>query len=517
MEFNNVTTNGNQDDNIYDEVCPVNSSERFLYEERSVYYETNGGIPLKNGLSQEVHDKIREQEESLLNLGDAPEKTVEAKVEVIYDEVKNVKPILQLPTTCLTDMSDSVEQDSQEIKSSVKDRMLLSTDDTSCLLFTQTVTSPMLTPSEENIDFLKGFQRQSSQNTTSTSETTNSENVALSKIDDAGDQQNEDATESSNISDKLDAEYENVAQINTTEGDVSEVDNLVAKETEIAEENFDKIHNENIYELIEEDADDKQEEIYENMEILRKQSIEHLTDEQRSTRDFLEREIIEEDKFRSEDNIYETIEDTEEEDIELSNAESIEEIQRDIAPIEETSFIIDRRTVEIAEEIQPPQEAIRIVAHDVKNGSVEVEEEEQHHLIIDTDIDDKSIDNPSKMVDAIKNKFLTGTTAAVDVVKTTVIEQSELSQLKAVDIMKQIHKFENKNEAKDEVVVVGEEENNSSVSSLFFMFSISVGLVNMSDFLRVTRGRGNRRETNVGSLFSCARRLTPRNNRAARF
>lgn len=43
---------------------------------------------------------------------------------------------------------------------SVKDRMFLSTDDVSCLLFTQTVTSPMLTPSEENIDFLKGFQRE---------------------------------------------------------------------------------------------------------------------------------------------------------------------------------------------------------------------------------------------------------------------------------------------------------------------------------------------------------------------
>ncbi|KAK5638384.1 hypothetical protein RI129_012679 [Pyrocoelia pectoralis] len=47
-----------------------------------------------------------------------------------------------------------------ELKS-VKDRMLLSTDDASCLLFTQTVTSPMLTPSEENIDFLKGFKRES--------------------------------------------------------------------------------------------------------------------------------------------------------------------------------------------------------------------------------------------------------------------------------------------------------------------------------------------------------------------
>lgn len=35
--------------------------------------------------------------------------------------------------------------------------MFLMTDDAAAtLLFTQTVTSPMLTPSEENIDFLKG-------------------------------------------------------------------------------------------------------------------------------------------------------------------------------------------------------------------------------------------------------------------------------------------------------------------------------------------------------------------------
>ncbi|KAK9892403.1 hypothetical protein WA026_019853 [Henosepilachna vigintioctopunctata] len=45
---------------------------------------------------------------------------------------------------------------------SAKDRMLLSSDDTSTLLFTQTVTSPMLTPSEENVDFLKGFRQQTS-------------------------------------------------------------------------------------------------------------------------------------------------------------------------------------------------------------------------------------------------------------------------------------------------------------------------------------------------------------------
>lgn len=59
---------------------------------------------------------------------------------------------------------------SEETSKSVKDRMFLSTDDAAAtLLFTQTVTSPMLTPSEENIDFLKGFQRD-----VLTSESTNS-------------------------------------------------------------------------------------------------------------------------------------------------------------------------------------------------------------------------------------------------------------------------------------------------------------------------------------------------------
>lgn len=68
------------------------------------------------------------------------------------------KPSLDLSVSCLG---------AAEANKSVKDRMFLSTDDSSCLLFTQTVTSPMLTPSEENIDFLKGFRRDSSQNTLS--------------------------------------------------------------------------------------------------------------------------------------------------------------------------------------------------------------------------------------------------------------------------------------------------------------------------------------------------------------
>lgn len=77
----------------------------------------------------------------------------------LYESVELKPQLLPLPTTSLTDYSE--ESPDKELKCSAKDRMLLSCDDTSTLLFTQTVTSPMLTPSEENIDFLKGFQRES--------------------------------------------------------------------------------------------------------------------------------------------------------------------------------------------------------------------------------------------------------------------------------------------------------------------------------------------------------------------
>ncbi|KAK9754999.1 hypothetical protein QE152_g926 [Popillia japonica] len=500
MEFNRITTNGNQDDSIYDEVCPINSNERFLYEERNVYFESNG-LPLKNGLSQEVHDKIREQEESLQDLDDPvetpavneedlddPVETPAVNEEVIYDEVKNVRPVLQLPTTCLTE-SESIDQDGQDLKSSVKDRMFLSTDDTSCLLFTQTVTSPMLTPSEENIDFLKGFQRESSQTTTST-ETTNSENVP------SADQQIEDATESSNISDKLDVEYENMQQVNT-DNDVSEVDNLGPTNLETIPIQIDeKIDQENIYEVIEDDHDDKQEEIYENMEILRKQSIEQQVDKFRSTREFLEKEIMEEDKLRGGDNIYENIEDTEEEDIELSNAESIEEIQHDDVPeksipdvcleanekldskIEKDTEVIYAnvsQTIpspscpEIVEETIPSPSCPEIV-EEVQNQKQEdatefADKSEKIETVFDSDIEDKSIDNPSKMVDALKTRFLSSNVTG-EVSKSASIEPSELSQLKAVDIMKQIHKFEGNSPGKEDEVELDEETNNSSSTEM---------------------------------------------------
>lgn len=75
------------------------------------------------------------------------------------DQQNNIPDVtFQMTMTTTTTPEENDQQQQQQIKS-IKDRMLLSTDNTSCLLFTQTITSPMLTPSEENIDFLKGFHQ----------------------------------------------------------------------------------------------------------------------------------------------------------------------------------------------------------------------------------------------------------------------------------------------------------------------------------------------------------------------
>lgn len=83
----------------------------------------------------------------------------EDDISAVYEDIDDDRIISEKPDLTLTDLSD-VKEIENELRSA-KDRMLLSTDAGSCLLFTQTVTSPMLTPSEENIDFLKGFRRES--------------------------------------------------------------------------------------------------------------------------------------------------------------------------------------------------------------------------------------------------------------------------------------------------------------------------------------------------------------------
>lgn len=80
---------------------------------------------------------------------------------LIKTDIEDQQESNNIPDVTFEMTSEIIDDDEnkQQIRSA-KDRMLLSTDDTSCLLFTQTITSPMLTPSEENIDFLKSFQKE---------------------------------------------------------------------------------------------------------------------------------------------------------------------------------------------------------------------------------------------------------------------------------------------------------------------------------------------------------------------
>ncbi|KAF5284248.1 hypothetical protein FQR65_LT00248 [Abscondita terminalis] len=123
----NLQQQENDDDShIYENVAVIkNGDQKFLEEERRCSETSNGDCDSVDNCKIYAYDCDSAQIQ--------------------------VDTSLILPNSCLNDEA--------ELKS-VKDRMFLSTEDASCLLFTQTVTSPMLTPSEENIDFLKGFQNE---------------------------------------------------------------------------------------------------------------------------------------------------------------------------------------------------------------------------------------------------------------------------------------------------------------------------------------------------------------------
>lgn len=148
--YENVDTNGLIPTITDLKQTDENLNQEFLNMERQNYDDC-----ISNGHKEDLELEICSLDKNSSTKTDA---NVEQTVEISLE-----KPSLNLPTTCLIDSSESTDTDNPDLKS-VKDRMFLSTDDASCLLFTQTVTSPMLTPSEENIDFLKGLRRESSQN-----------------------------------------------------------------------------------------------------------------------------------------------------------------------------------------------------------------------------------------------------------------------------------------------------------------------------------------------------------------
>lgn len=119
-------------ENIYENVQTVTKT--------STEYMDMEGNAEKKGDPEAIYEDLRTEEQTE------------------NEDVDRTKPSFTLLTAASVDVPEKADL------KSAKDRMLLSCDDKSTLFFTQTVTSPMLTPSEENVDFLKGFGGDSSAN-----------------------------------------------------------------------------------------------------------------------------------------------------------------------------------------------------------------------------------------------------------------------------------------------------------------------------------------------------------------
>jgi hypothetical protein len=139
-----------EQENYYEEPIETNGKQNGYHQEENIYenvgHQSNKTDPVATEQNVDYATRIDQDDET----------------SAVYEDIDDDPTTNSRPDLTLTDLCEAKEVE-QEVKSA-KDRMLLSTDVAPCLLFTQTVTSPMLTPSEENIDFLKGFRRESTSN-----------------------------------------------------------------------------------------------------------------------------------------------------------------------------------------------------------------------------------------------------------------------------------------------------------------------------------------------------------------
>ncbi|KAJ8969570.1 hypothetical protein NQ314_001691, partial [Rhamnusium bicolor] len=390
-----------------------------------------------------------------------------------YEIVENEKPSFMMKTTDFSE-NKSPENDA---KSSVKDRMFLATDDAATLLFTQTVTSPMLTPSEENIDFLKGFQRENttSDNTVSTSnESPDKEGI-----------------------DKVTTEENNTSEIS---GEISTSEPLVEVTVENKNDGQENIyenaeflkHNaENIYENLKEDrANLVEENIYENLKDLKKgeekfeehdeniyqdideckndKSVQEFIDKEKSAN---EEEVFENEEIKSPGNQVVTDLDQTEENVETEDVqpdeytEAIEEIvtshTEHYERNEETSK--HSETINYSETVECPEtesDTNQLQYHDsnetysefVHHSKCESNYYEKYAEVVSKNSKNVEISNrekdtetvPAEIVKNLKSQFLK---TGAEVVGTTKKEVGDVNELRTINIMKQINKFEHKDTA----------------------------------------------------------------------
>lgn len=246
------------------------SKEFILIERETCYYETVERRHEKTDF--ESNNRTENIYENVEADADETDRSASSKLEEPDLVIGLETPTLNLPAACPTPAPDVADP------KSVKDRMFLSTDDASCLLFTQTVTSPMLTPSEENIDFLKGFNQNTNSDNTNT--------IASQKSDDKTDllgngqcEINIFPSHAPNIVDDIRSHAPNIVdvQITTEDDGVSQVPILKPSVTFVQTSAEDKSHApaavedlgspENFYEN--DEILDESENIYENIDDLR--------------------------------------------------------------------------------------------------------------------------------------------------------------------------------------------------------------------------------------------------------
>lgn len=196
----------------------------------------------------------------------------EPKYEDVNDPIIENRPQFSLQTDlCNDDDNDDVVEEEETVKSSVKDRMFLATDNTSCLLFTQTVTSPMLTPSEENIDFLKGFRRESPP--TSTENTNGSPKLENELVEEC------------NTASEVDGDISASEIIVTDIDNVAQHENKIYENAEFLKDNTTTAQN--LYENIKSNGEaimNDDEPIYENVEDIKKINRQSIIDDNKEIR-----------------------------------------------------------------------------------------------------------------------------------------------------------------------------------------------------------------------------------------
>ncbi|XP_050503097.1 uncharacterized protein LOC114338004 isoform X8 [Diabrotica virgifera virgifera] len=485
-------------ENISNNIRPVPksgiASNDFIENERHQYYDTPViTLNLKNGSSEtqnghdvedenlyetlpepsktELTDQSPETPKLNLNLDLSPKIEVANEYEIINKEIDKEtteRPEFSLNTTDFSELHLSQEENVK----SVKDRMLLMTDDAATLLFTQTVTSPMLTPSEENIDFLKGFQR----------ENTNSDESASNEIPKDDKEDKEDKEEENTAS-------EVSAEISTSEPPVNTSTQEEVKVYENSEniyENLKEPINENIYENLKE-VKDKVEElanydehIYQDIEDYPKDLYEPVEDPVKNDEFMVENSLYnkldELTQFHNDeivtdldavendiedepvDNNYEVISEDEPEPTKESPEEIIRENHIDEIKKEEVEYesITDSNTEESLDS-KTKETYTEFLYH----SKTESNYYEKYTEVVskNTEISNREKDTetvPAEIVKNLKSQFLKGDAELVSAVSKKEIE--DVSQLKMVNIIKQINKFELKDngEAADDDSTVTE-------------------------------------------------------------